>query len=315
MFLVAVMLVGILPGCSLLNKPADPNANTAGNDQTTETVKLYYGDSGNEQIVSEERQISYASGGDQYRVMLEELIKGPQTPGYRANISPEAKVYGTIKQNEDLIVNFNQEFGKFGGSIAEIVGIGSVVNTLTQFGDIKRVKILIEGQEYIGPSGEPRGFIEPFSAEVKLASGLTEQVNKEITLYFSNNNATAVVGEIRNLKLAADISQVEFIKRVVEELIQGPQQKDLYRTIPKEVQVKSVNITNSIAHVDFSEEMHSKHWHGAAGESMTINSMVNTLTEFTYIKKVKMTVEGQPMNIEHAILDEPLGRNAKMIQK
>ena len=313
MFLVIVLLAGVLPGCSWLNKSASPEPNPTGNNLTTETVKLYYGDSGNEKLVTEERQVSYGPGIDKYKLMLEELIKGPQTPGYRANISPEAKVYGTIKQNEDLIVNFSQEFNQFAGSVAEIVGIGSVVNTLTQFGDVKRVKILIEGQEYIGPSGEPRGFIEPFSAEAK--PGELGEVSKEVILYFGNKVATAVIGEPRQLKLASDISQAEFIEQVLEELIQGPQRKDLSRTIPKEVKVKSVSIKDGIAYVDFSEEMHSKHWHGAAGEAMTINSIVNTLTEFAYVQKVKMTVEGQPMNIEHAILEEPVGRNEGMIGK
>ena len=41
---------------------------------------------------------------------------------------------------------------------------------------------------------------------------------------------------------------------------------------------------------------------GAAGEAMTINSIVNTLTEFAYIERVKMTVEGEPMLIEHVFL-------------
>ena len=66
--------------------------------------------------------------------------------------------------------------------------------------------------------------------------------------------------------------------------------------------------------MDFSEEMHTKHWGGATGEALTINSIVNTLTEFPYIQRVKMTVEGEPMNIEHAILEEPVERNEGMIQ-
>lgn len=49
--------------------------------------------------------------------------------------------------------------------------------------------------------------------------------------------------------------------------------------------------------------------------SQTINSLVNTITEFAGIDYVKMTVAGVPMNIEHAILEDPLPRNEDMIER
>lgn len=311
--LVAVFCLGIIPGCSYFNKPPTSEPNPPVNNLTTETIKVFYGDENNEKMVSEERQITYAPGTDRYKLMLEELLKGPQTAGLRQNIAAEAKVYGTIKQNEDLIVDLNQDFNRFAGSMAEAIGIGSVVNTVTQFGDIKRVKILVEGQEYIGPSGEPQGFIEPFTYEAPVQPA--GEATRSVLLYFGNEDAATVSAETRQLKVPANISQADFIKKVLEELIKGPQRPGLYRSIPAEVKVKSVTLKDGIAYVDFSEEMHSKHWHGASGEATTINSVVNTLTEFDYVKLVKMTVEGQPMNIEHAILDEPLGRNENAIRK
>lgn len=159
--LTVVFLLGIMPGCTLIDKPQDPVPNPTENNLITETVKLYYGDTDNEKMVTEERQITYAPGSDRYKLILEELLRGPQTAGLRQNIAAEAIVYGTIIQNEDLIVDFNEDFTRFAGSMAEAIGIGSVVNTVTQFGDLKRVKILVEGNEYIGPSGEPQGFMEP----------------------------------------------------------------------------------------------------------------------------------------------------------
>jgi len=78
--------------------------------------------------------------------------------------------------------------------------------------------------------------------------------------------------------------------------------------------VLSVKIEGDTANVDFSEEMHTRHWRGALGEAMTINSVANTLTEFDYVEQVMMTVTGNPMNIEHVILDVPVGRNEEMIE-
>ncbi len=300
-FLLSVILVCliIISGCSQL----DPKET-----KETQTVKLFYGNADNSDFVTEDSQISFTYQEEKYRVTLEQLVEGPDNKEYQANIAQATNVYGTIRQNNDLIVNLSKEFNQFGGSVAEIIAVGSVVNTMTQFDGISRVKILIEGEELIGPSGQPRGFMQSFEEETNTA---TEQVVK---LYFSNQNADAVRGETRIIKTSKTVSEEEVLLKVLEELIKGPEDSKLARTIPTEVKVLNVKIDNGIAIVNFSEDMHTKHWGGAAGESMTINSIVNTLTEFDYIQQVKMTVEGRAMAIEHAILEDPLPRNEDMIE-
>jgi germination protein M len=273
----------------------------------TENVLLYYGSEGNEEFVTEERQVTYREGEDKYAATLQELITGPDNQAYVANIPEDTGVYGTIKQNRNLIVNLSSEFLSFGGSVAEIVAVGSIVNTLTQFTEIDRVKILVEGEEYIGPSGEPRGFMEAFTRDAAETD--------TVTLYFGNDQATAVVAETRTVSIPPGAAREDILRIVLEELIKGPQRQELFKTIPAEVTVRSVNIVGETVSIDFSEEMHTRHWGGAAGESMTINSIVNTLTEFEGIELVKMTVAGKPMNIEHAILEDPLPRNEDMIQR
>lgn len=306
-FLTFLLLFGLL-GTLLIG--CTTNDEQPVEKSLTKEVTLFYGDEGNEDFVTETRIINYKESEDLYKIVLEELIKGPATEGYRNNINQETKVYETTIQDNDIIVNFSKEFNQFGGSIAEIIGVGAVVNTLTQFDDIKRVKILVEGEELIGPSGNPRGFMEPFKKENDVSSP-----NNEVILYFGNKDATKVAAEKRIINQDANISRNDFLKSVLEELIKGPTNVELSRTIPEEVQVLSVRVENKIAYVDFSEEMHTKHWHGAAGEWMTIASVVSTLTEFEDIEKVMMTVAGQPMFIEHIIVEEPIGRNEDMIEQ
>lgn len=300
--LMGLLLAGMFTGCQKTEKNAPTN-------QATLKVKLYYGADNNEKMVTEQRQVSYTKGTDKYKAILEELLKGPQNKNYRANIPAGTTVYGTIKQGNRLIVDLSVNFNRFSGSMAEIIGVGSVVNTMTQFKEIQQVKILVDGEEYIGPSGQPRGFMKAFPTDP------TENQPQSVTLYFGNKDATAVVPEIREISVSSETSHEDFIKTVLNELIKGPSSSGLSRTIPQEVKVKSVSIKDNIAYVDFSEEMHTKHWHGAAGEAMTINSIVNTLTEFSYILKVKMTVEGQPLSIEHIVADQPIARNEDMIQR
>lgn len=278
--------------------------------EVRETVRLYYGDAGNERLVSEEREIIYRQGEDRFSVVLAALIRGPQTGGLTANIAPQTTVYGTIVQNDALLVNVSREFQQFGGSVAETVAVLSVVNTLTELNGIERVKILVEGEELIGPSGEPRGFIERYEEDVPPAPAVDT-----ITLYFANENATALVPEERAVTFPAQTGQTEQLRVVLEELIRGPQQTGLFGTIPQEVRVLSVDVEDGLARVDFSAEMHTRHPGGAAGETMTILSIANTLTEFEGVGFVQMTVNGAPMNIEHVVLDQPVERNEALIER
>ena len=292
--LVIFLIAGGLTGCR-----RDQAAS-----ETAETIQLFYGDANNEKMVTEERAIRYGKCDDKYAVALEALIQGPQDESLTANISQDTEVYGTILQPQEIIVNFSEEFARFDGSIAEIIGVGSVVNTLTQFEGIDRVKILVEGEELRHPGDEPYGFLETYPLDPEEVTAA-----REVLLYFSNEQATAIVGETRLLNVPRGISEEDLTLRVIQELIEGPQSQVLRAVIPSEVTVRSVNIADEICHVDFSEEMHTEHWGGAAGEAMTINSLVYTLTEFDFIEKVKISVVEGPLNIEHVILEEPVGRD------
>lgn len=136
-----------------------------------------------------------------------------------------------------------------------------------------------------------------------------------ITLYFGDSQAIYVVPEKRYIKVNKNISKEEYAKVILEELIKGPEGEDKNPTIPSEVKVLNVEIKEDLLYVDFSKEMHTKHWRGAAGESMTLLSLANTLTEIDGIKRVLPSVEGTALNIEHAIVEEPLIREEDMIFK
>lgn len=322
LLLAALLLAALMTGCAQNqeNVPQRP-------EQTTQTVKLYFANEDNERLVTEDRQLVIGTGEDKYTAVLQALIKGPKNDNYRVNISPNTRVYGSIKQGDRLIVDVNDDFARFDGSMAEILGVGAFVNTLTQFDEIDEVKILVEGEELIGPSGKPRGWMKTFPLQPQTqaqqarpsaaapAKPAPSEVKRNVTLYFSNQEATAVVPETRTITVPGNMSQAAYIKTIVNELIKGPRNNELRRTIPSEATVRSVVVKGSTAYVDFSSEMHSKHSGGAAGESMTINSIVNTLTEVENITKVQITVEGNPLSIEHVVMDKPMSRNASIIQK
>jgi germination protein M len=280
------------------------------NGAKTESVKLYFAVKGNLGLEIENRSVEYKDEKSKYINTLKELIKGPSDINkFETSISKDTKVLGVEVEGENLTVDFSKEFNVFSGSMHEAAAVSSVVDTILQFGELKKVKILVEGKELIAPSGEPYGFMDFIDFNI---GDITE---KEITLYFADSQAMNVVSEKRTIYVIKDISDAELYRIVLEELIKGPNTENLYRTIPEEVGVEYVEVEGDLLKIDFSQEMHTAHWGGAAGESMTVNSIVNTMTEFGNIRRVMPTVDGGPLSIEHMVVEEPLTRNEDIIYK
>jgi len=280
------------------------------NEIKSESVKLYYALKGNTGLGVESRDIEYKDAKGKYINTLTELISGPSDSSkFETSINKDTKVLDVSTENGSLTVNLSKKFSGFSGSLHEAAAVSSVVDTMLQFSELKKVKILVEGQDLIAPSGKPYGLME----FIDFNTG--DMSEKEITLYFADSQAMYVVPEKRTVLVKSDINEAEFYRIVLEELVKGPAAENLQKTIPKEVKIQNIELESNLLKVDFSEEMHTKHWRGAAGEEMTINSIVNTMTEFENVKKVMPTVNGEPLSIEHMVIEEPLTRNEGIIYK
>jgi len=133
----------------------------------------------------------------------------------------------------------------------------------------------------------------------------------EVNLYFSDSQAMYLVPEKRK------ISQIPSLARqAVIELIKGPENSDLYPTVPEGTQVNEVYIADDIAYIDLSEEIFKNHPGGSSGELMTVYSIVNTLTEIPPIKGVQILVEGNEMKslVGHIDISMPLLRDEDWIK-
>ena len=114
---------------------------------------------------------------------------------------------------------------------------------------------------------------------------------RKVSLYFAVSTDTDVylTEEIREIPVSK-----ELYKNVVEELVKGPESDQFSPTIPSNVKVNSVKISEGTATVDFSKEIITNFQeipHSSTTERLAIFSIVNTLTEFEEIKKVKITIE------------------------
>ncbi|MFW5976802.1 MAG: GerMN domain-containing protein [Bacillota bacterium] len=134
---------------------------------------------------------------------------------------------------------------------------------------------------------------------------------REVLVYFSDKDANYLVSEKRM------VSAESVYNDTLKELIKGPKNENLIKTIPDGVEVIDFKLENNIIRINFNEALQKNHWGGSSGEIMTVYSIVNTMTQFDKISQVEFLIEG--VEIEtlsgHMDLSRPLGKNNKIIDE
>ena len=152
--LFSILCLLLWAGCE---EPVDPKTGVFDNQGHSEKspdrtiVHLYFSDSDNSFLISEERSLSArthpeALGGQ----IINALLEGPQNALERT--IPEGTVLRAfyILQNRTAYADFSREVREHhpGGARSELMTIYSVVNSLVlNIPEIETVKILIEGKE------------------------------------------------------------------------------------------------------------------------------------------------------------------------
>lgn len=132
---------------------------------------------------------------------------------------------------------------------------------------------------------------------------------QEVLLYFSDQEAMYLEAETR--RVAAD----NIFYNTLNELISGPKRDSVFRTLPEEVEVKEISVSENVAIINFSKNFIEQHVGGSTGERITVYSIVNTMNQFDEIDSVKFLVEGEEIEtLGHMDLSQPVFPSQDLIQ-
>ncbi|MBR1440375.1 MAG: GerMN domain-containing protein, partial [Lachnospiraceae bacterium] len=93
------------------------------------------------------RDVVYNSNISLEKIVLEELIKGPEEgAAYGPTINPETKVISVSVKDGTCYVNFSEQFLKQPYTIKSDVTIYSIVNSLSELSNINKVQLSINGE-------------------------------------------------------------------------------------------------------------------------------------------------------------------------
>lgn len=112
------------------------------------TQKLYFSNI-SASLAVEERVISVTPSQKRERVVLEQLIAGPQSEDLSPTIPPETKILNIEVKNNVCYIDLSSDFvtKHNGGSSGEFLTIYSIVNSLTELPEITKVQFFIEGEK------------------------------------------------------------------------------------------------------------------------------------------------------------------------
>ncbi|NLK21532.1 MAG: GerMN domain-containing protein [Epulopiscium sp.] len=280
-FIFSLILLISLVSCKMSNNKQDKNKDTQ--------VILYFIDGDKSQLKEEKRLVNLESKEDLIKYSVEELKKMPKTVGLQPSIPQDIKINTMVLEGNTLKVDISSQYKDLSAQ-KQVLLRASLVKSLTEFDFVDLLEIMIEGEPLLGADGKAIGPMSKEDIVLEPSNAITKASLQNVKLYFSSNNAEKLVPEERQIEINPNISLEKYI---VEQLILGPNNKELIMTVPPETTIKDIETKDGICYVDLSNEFRTKHWGGSTGETMTIYSIVNSLTELPNVKKVQFLIEGE----------------------
>jgi germination protein M len=147
-----------VPPASTASSTASPAARaTATKAASAEIPVAVYFTVGNS-LVKETRQVPAASPA---RGSIDALLAGPSSSGHFSQVPPGTRLLGINLAAGTATVSFSEQIQNLQGSPAIPLFLAQVVNTLTQFPDVQKVVLEVNGQPLRSLGGEGVAVPEP----------------------------------------------------------------------------------------------------------------------------------------------------------
>lgn len=267
-------------------------------------TKLYFYDPKKEELIPVDRNIDFRGEFERViKIIIENLSIPPENSQLKSFIPVFTRIKSVSLSGDLCTITFFPEVvsSEINSVIKEGASVYSIVNSITELPEIRRVKIEIEGNK--------SGFFKRYIDITKPLSRLSGQLpkGKKTLIYFYNAKNDFYVGEYQEILDVQDINiQAE---NVLNQIIIGSDFKELVTLVPPGTKLLSVKVESGIAYVNFSKEIRRISL-GAEGELDLLNLITLSLTELPNIDRVRFLVEGKETYTigGHISLNEPIKR-------
>lgn len=299
--------------CLLCLSLALTGCGSSANDNIKEaenSYKIYYVSSSGDKLVSED----YVAKEEETNKLISELIKQlnnvPDGTALKKPIPDSVDLKSKSLKDGVLTLNFSESYHQLTG-ISEILRRASVVKTLCQIKEVKKVEYRVENQPLMYSELNPVGAMSADDFIDNTGGETTYYQTVQISLYYTNADGKKLYQTRHNVEFDGTISLEEL---VIRQLMAGPLDNDkLAPVMPPGTKLNKVTFKDGICYVDFSKEF----LEGREGVSdeVIVYSVVNSLSEISSVTKVQFFIDGKPVSSyrETIPIDLPVERKLDII--
>lgn len=279
--MICILLLAVFVACG------DKSSNsTSSNDP--DTLTLYYLNKEETRLVGQdikfiEKDRSLKENVDE---LLKYLAKQPDTKELKPSFKSEIEYQGLISKNKICTLDFSIEYNDMSPSL-EILTRAAIIKTLVQLEAIDGINFTISGQPLLDKNDLPIGVLTDESfVENNRRDGSYNQFG-DIMLYFADPTGTY----LSEYPARIEISNNKPIEQIIiEQLIMGPNQDGVIKTIPPDTKVLSTSTKDGVCYVDLNSKFMLP---TKVKDNVIIYSIVNSLVDLPTVNKVQFTIEGK----------------------
>ena len=133
--------VGAMTGADFIDNISNVNA-----FEKTE-LTLYFADSTGEKLVKEQREVVHNVTTSLEKLVVEQLIAGPDRPGINATLPKDTKLLNVSVNENVCYLNFDASFLNNSLDVKEYIPVYSIVNSLAAVSSVNKVQIAVNGSQ------------------------------------------------------------------------------------------------------------------------------------------------------------------------
>lgn len=133
-------VVGLMTAESFVENPKEQI-----NSLQEATITLYFSNKNGDGLVTEKRDVHYSSNISMEKLIVEQLLKGPEQKDAKSAIPSGTKLVSVSAVDGVCYVNFDEGFTNQDYEIQEPIVIYSIVNSLSELSTVSKVQISVNG--------------------------------------------------------------------------------------------------------------------------------------------------------------------------
>ena len=293
--LMTILLLGFctITGCGSKNKALDEGL-----------YKIYYRDQSKIKLVAEDYVTEEKDKDKLIAQLFERMTGSPESVECSSALPDNIRILWTHydAQQNMISVSFSSDYYELNSTDA-ILCRAAVTKTLCQIPDVEYISFLIGNNNLKDASGRD---ISKMNLSMLIDNNDLEALKRmEITLYFTDESGKKLIECDRDVVFSNAVSNERL---VISQLIEGPNEDGVYPTLPEDLNILSINVSDGICYVNFDAAFIDNSLN--LGTDISVYSLVNSLTELSTVNKVQIMVDGTPVSdLDLDVGSGPLDRN------